>query len=417
MYPRTFRLNNNVKNCVALILKYYRKQLKMKQRDFITYNDALICSMDSYSRIENLHPIKSDSIYIYLLHQINATIEFDPEFWRNFHPLFEQLLENVTFYHIDQIKKTTIKIKKVLPEESKDIFVQEIIELMNVIPTYYENCSELSEEQFDKYYHLYPIFTKPLKLIIQDMLFTYTVHRTRSAKKEQEIFQYLQIAKDTHPMSILNRSYMYYYQTRYLDCFIDSLYLEQYFLETKNYNRLLDVYDVLSLLYVEIQHDQYNIYKEKLFQLVEDHKNDLHHNKYLQNLYQCGILYVQNKDYTKAFTYLCEVADQDDYHYLPAALIAHTLCTLTDIKPTQAILKDVAYPHRFPQRILDFYEYYRMKYQGTSSQELESYLMEKVLPHVKKDDELYYTPFCKELDSCLKVTRHYGVKRKFKASV
>lgn len=84
MYPRDFRLNKNVKNCIAVLLKYYRKQLKMKQKDFITYNNALICSMDSYSRIENLHPIKSDSIYIYLLHQIGATIEYDQHSGRIF---------------------------------------------------------------------------------------------------------------------------------------------------------------------------------------------------------------------------------------------------------------------------------------------------------------------------------------------
>ena len=151
MYPRDFRLNKNVKNCIAVLLKYYRKQLKMKQKDFITYNNALICSMDSYSRIENLHPIKSDSIYIYLLHQIGATIEYDPAFWANLQPLFEQLLHDVTFYHIHNLQKTALKIKKLLPTDSSDIFVKEILDLCDLIPNYYAKCSDMSEEQFDKY--------------------------------------------------------------------------------------------------------------------------------------------------------------------------------------------------------------------------------------------------------------------------
>lgn len=416
MYPREFRLTNNVKNCVALILKYYRKELKMKQRDFITYNNALICSMDSYSRIENLHPIKSDSIYIYLLHQIGASIEYDPEFWNTLQPLFDQLLEDVTFYRIEQLQKTADKIKRILPATSKDIFVKEILELMDIIPNYYANCSELSEKAFEKYYQLFLIFTKPLRIIVQDMLFTYTVHRTRSAKKEQEMFQYLNIESCDHPLCVLNRSYMYYYQSRFLDCFVDSLQLEKIFLETSNYNRLLDVYDVLSLLYVEIQNDQYNVYKDRLFQLVQEHKQELHHNKYMQSVYQSGILYLQSKDYEKAYEYLCETAQQDDFHYLPAALIANTICTLTNKKPIEGILKDVKYPHRFPARILDFYNYYRKKSEGCDEQTLEAYLMKKVLPHIKKSDELYYDPFCMELDACLKVTKHYTIKRKIKAS-
>ena len=208
---------------------------------------------------------------------------------------------------------------------------------------------------------------------------------------------------------------MYYYQSRFLDCFIDSLELEKLFRETKNYNRLLDVYDALSLLYVEIQDDQFNVYKEKLFQLVQEHKQELHHNKYLQSLYQSGILYLQAHEYQKAYEYLCEVAEKDDYHYLPAALIAHTICTLTGIKPSQGILKDVRYPHRFPARILDFYGFYRKKHAGSDVQSLETYLMKKVLPHVKKSDDLYYGPFCMELDACLKITKHYTIKRKIKA--
>lgn len=413
MYPRKFRLNDNVKNCIAVLLKYYRKQANLKQKDFITYNNALICSMDSYSRIENLHPIKSDSIYIYLLHQINATIEYDPAFWNNFQPLFEQVLEDVTFYHIDNLNRTTAKIKKLLPENSKDIFVQEIRDLCDIIPNYYANCSDLTEEDFEKYLALLDIFTKPLKEILKDMLFTYTVHRTRSAKKEQEIYNKLKIDESEHPLGILNRSYMHFYKGWFLDCFRDSLMLEKIFIETHNYNRLLDVYDAMALLYVEIQQNQNNQYEKKLFALVNDHKEELHKNKYYQSLYQCGMLYLEGKEYQQAYTYFVELAREDDFHYLPAALIANTICTMLNTTPDPAVLKDVAYPERFPQHILYFYQYYQMKYRGASIEELEDYLVRTVTPNIAKDD-LYWEPFLKELDHCLHVTKHYYVKRKLK---
>ena len=46
---------------------------------------------------------------------------------------------------------------------------------------------------------------------------------------------------------------MHFYRGWYLDCFRDSLELERIFIETENYNRLLDVYDAMALLYVELQ--------------------------------------------------------------------------------------------------------------------------------------------------------------------
>ena len=413
MYPRDFRLNKNVKNCIAVLLKYYRKQLKMKQKDFITYNNALICSMDSYSRIENLHPIKSDSIYIYLLHQIGATIEYDPAFWANLQPLFEQLLHDVTFYHIHNLQKTALKIKKLLPTDSSDIFVKEILDLCDLIPNYYAKCSDMSEEQFDKYMALLDIFTKPLKEIIKDMLFTYTVHRTRNAKKEQEIFEFLKINESDTPLNILNRSYMHFYRGWYLDCFRDSLELERIFIETENYNRLLDVYDVMALLYVELQKNQNNIYQQKLFKLVREHKDQLHKNKYLQSLYQCGMLYLEDKEYEQAYPFFVELADQDDYHYLPAALIANTICTLLDTKPDPAILKEVRYPERFPQHVTQFHEYYRMKYSDVAAEKLEDFLVMKIAPTLARED-LYWEPFQMELENVLKITKHYYVKRKLK---
>lgn len=413
MYPRKFRLNDNVKNCIAVLLKYYRKQAKMKQKDFITYNNALICSMDSYSRIENLHPIKSDSIYIYLLHQIDATIEYDPAFWANLQPLFQQLLDDVTYYHIDNLTRTAAKIKKLLPENSKDIFVQEIRDLCDIIPNYYAKCSDLNEDDFEKYLALLDIFTKPLKEILKDMLFTYTVHRTRSAKKEQEIYEKLKIDESDHPLGILNRSYMSFYKGWFLDCFRDSLELENIFLKTQNYNRLLDVYDAMALLYVEVQQNKNNQYEEKLFKLVNDHKDELHKNKYYQSLYQCGMLYLEGKQYEQAYPYFVELAKEDDYHYLPAALIANIICTTLDTTPDPAVLKEVAFPERFPEHVLSFYKYYQMKYAGYSVEELESFLVQVVTPKVERE-EIYWEPFLKELDQCLYVTKHYYVKRKLK---
>lgn len=52
-----------------------------------------------------------------------------------------------------------------------------------LMASYYEHCSEMSEEQFHKYMELLPIFDVSIQEILKDMLYTYTVHRHRDARK------------------------------------------------------------------------------------------------------------------------------------------------------------------------------------------------------------------------------------------
>ena len=99
------------------------------------------------------------------------------------------------------------------------------------------------------------------------------------------------MAESTSLLNILNRSYQAYYEERFLDCFRDSLYLEQTFLKQGNYNRLLDVYDAIVLLYADVQRMRpINEYVESLLCHCNEHPEQLHRNKYLQSLYQCGML-------------------------------------------------------------------------------------------------------------------------------
>ena len=102
---------------------------------------------------------------------------------------------------------------------------------------------------------LLPIFDVSIQEILKDMLYTYTVHRHRDARKNGAVFTRLHMAESTSLLNILNRSYQAYYEERFLDCFRDSLYLEQTFLKQGNYNRLLDVYDAIVLLYADVQKD------------------------------------------------------------------------------------------------------------------------------------------------------------------
>ena len=225
------------------------------------------------------------------------------------------------------------------------------------------------------------------------------------------------MAESTSLLNILNRSYQAYYEERFLDCFRDSLYLEQTFLKQRNYNRLLDVYDAIVLLYADVQKDAANHeYVEKLFAIVRDHAGELHRNKYLQSLYQCGMLYYETEQYEKACDYFCELAKQDDYHFLPAALLACILCEQLDREFPPEILQEPRYPERFPQHVTAYHRYCRFKQREHDPFLREDYFLKHVITQISSEDQLIWEPACRELEQLIRSTRHYHLKKRIQSS-
>ncbi|MCR0326618.1 hypothetical protein MKA58_04340 [[Clostridium] innocuum] len=411
MYGRV-EIDDETKRKLSLLLKYYRKKANLNQRDFITYNGATICSADTYSKIENCKIIKSNSIYHYLLVQIHAELTLPTSWWLPCRRTFQQLLELVTRYELQALAKQCEALLQLLSEKT-DIFAREYRELLQLMISYYENCSDMSEEQYQKYMELYPVFDPSIQEIIKDMLYTYTVHRYRDTKKCSSVFHRLQMGDSTSLLNILNRSYQAYYEKRFLDCFRDSLYLEQQFLKQGNYNRLLDVYDAIVLLYVDVQKEAYdNEYVEKLFAIVRQHREQLHPNKYLQSLYQCGMLYYEIGQYEKACDYFCELATKDDYHYLPAALMACILCEKLNRPYPPEILRKPRYPKRFPQHVLTYHEYYRYKVTQEDVFKQEEYFLKHVLPVISNEDRLLWEPAQQQMEQLIRQTKHYHLKKR-----
>lgn len=415
MYGRV-EIDDETKKKLSLLLKYYRKKANMNQRDFITYNGATICSADTYSKIENCKIIKSNSIYHYLLVQIHAELNLPSSWWEPWSTCFQELLELVTRYDLAGLAERCAALFAQLREKT-DIFAVEYRELLMLMASYYEHCSEMSEEQFHKYMELLPIFDVSIQEILKDMLYTYTVHRHRDARKNGAVFTRLHMAESTSLLNILNRSYQAYYEERFLDCFRDSLYLEQTFLKQGNYNRLLDVYDAIVLLYADVQKDAANHeYVEKLFAIVNEHPEQLHRNKYLQSLYQCGMLYYEIGQYEKACDYFCELAKQDDYHFLPAALLACILCEQLERVIPPEILQEPRYPERFPKHVTAYHQYCLFKQKERDPFQREEYFLKYVLPQISNEDQLIWEPACRELEQLIRSTRHYHLKKRIQSS-
>ena len=118
MYGK-IQLDDVTKKKLSLLLKYYRKKAKLNQKEFITYNHATICSADTYSRIENQKIIKSNSIYHYLLYQMDAQIQIEPAYWEDFSVCWKRILELVTRYDIARLQTTIQTILAQFPDDEE----------------------------------------------------------------------------------------------------------------------------------------------------------------------------------------------------------------------------------------------------------------------------------------------------------
>ena len=408
---KPIEIDEETKLNISTVLRYYRSYLKIKQSDFIRYKEASVCSADTYSRIENGKIIKRNSIYIYLLYQIQATYEYFPPFWKQQQPLFHKLTSSLEAYNMEEFQRTCKELQSIL-KDSKDYLAREIYELLDVCIAFYDRELSLSEYHFQKYKEICRIFPAALQDIVKDMLYQCTFRHQRNLVQCQELYHQFHIEASTSPLLMIDQCREYLFEGRYLESHAVALKLEQKFTSENNYQRLLDVYEVLLILYRKIQGRFHPFsYNQKFFDLIQKHGDSFHHSKYLQSLYIHGLIQYHEGNFQDAYHCFHRLAESDSEHFLPAALFVNIIVDkLQDEKST--LLKPLNAHHHYPNHLAAFYQYFIYKQEGQTADDLEAFLVHNVLPYVVPSDMVFWEPLKEELLNLIKITKHYYIKKK-----
>ncbi|MGX8834503.1 hypothetical protein ACWG0P_09825 [Amedibacillus sp. YH-ame6] len=408
---KPIHIEDEIKQHISIVLKYYRSFQKIKQSDFILYNNASVCSADTYSRIENGKVIKRNSIYTYLLYQIDATYECFPSFWNNELPKFQQLVRTLTMYQMEDYRNLCEQIKSDF-HGSKDFLAREIYSLLDISLQYFDTREMLERDMFEKYREIYKIFPKPIQEILKTMLYQNAFYHQRNIPLCKKIFYEMHMEESTSPFVRIDQCRQYFFEERYLDSHAIALRLEELFIKEKNYQRLLDVYEVLLLLYRKVQtNDTIRVYLLKFFQLIQEHSENFHPTKQKQGLLIAGIMHYYQNDVEEAYACFSHLITLDKAYYLPAALFMNIVVKQGPYEGAQ-MLEPIKNKESYPSYIVSFYQYFIDRHQNCTNEYLENLLVKQVLPYCSPSDMLYWEPLKEELLSLIKDTKHYYIKKK-----
>lgn len=405
-------IDDETKQHISAVLRYYRSKLKIKQSEFIRYRGASVCSADTYSRIENGRLIKRNSIYSYLLYQINASYELFPAFWQQEQAKFNQLTRHLLSYNMEGYEKTCREIQQDL-EGSNDYLGREIYELLDISFAFYDKQQPLDDDLCEKYLEIYSIFPESLQDIVKDILFQHMLRYRRDIEGCMNLFNVMHVEQPQMPILMIDQCCIHLFEGRYLESYALTLQLEQCFRKEHNVQRMMDVYEVMLMLYRRVQQNMISESFELQFTtLIKDNIDRFHPAKYLHALYILGLLRYYQMQYKEAYSCFLELSGhKEGMHFLPAALFLNIIAE-KDPDAGTAMLEPLPKKHGYPDHIAAFYHYFIMRCDNKNAEELESYLVRYVLPYVTPRDSIYWEPLRNELLSLIKKTKHYYIKKK-----
>lgn len=379
-------MDETVKYNLGYLIQYYRLKAKKssslskynKQEFIKDFNSKeLICSEKTLYNIEHRLPVRNDDVYELLLRNLGFTYKNIS----NYNAHIEKL-ESYLYQGILTKKKTyLLKVDKYL-KANKDmknyIIYNEFYQCCEFILNY-----ELYHKynlDYEHYLSISSIFSKSIIFLI-----AYTIHQINcETTVDMKIFQKCELViRENH----LNDS-LYQYHMAFLSLYVGDvkksldIFTQLYnSVEEQKYNELRLSLSIMIARIESVLDLQYTITHRIKDVLVKLKQSDLPNNQLLQSYITLGNLYYEYEDYHTSIECFDLAEDIEPTCFsLFAPYYYHGKEKLGEaIRLRDIFVSKEYYPHYYP-----FAYYYELKYKEYSKDYILTYLVETILPHLKK---------------------------------
>ena len=371
---------------LATIFKIHRYHLGCTQKEYIQDEQGIpVCSISTYSRLENKVPIKSDEIYEILLSMrmhtcFNYRFDIRVEMKKDFQLLYQR----IEAYRLDEAKTVLHGIMSELKKQGDSVMNACYLAVLAQIDAYYFHHQPLRFVVDD--WEILSILDRYTREILTDLLFKDVVRNEKSMQEVNRYAEKLGIAKSKFSLSYLNRVLLHYYNDEMLSAFMELKSLLRYFETHSLYNRQLDVYDITLSLYVNVQSQNIQNLLGEYHNFIEEHKIQLHPDKLRQSLYNQAMIFLDIQEEATALKLLSKVEDRSDDLTLRKTVISCYLCSY--LKLPAKSLGNLNFPPACSPGALALFTFYQRTEEGASSAELEAIIQEQILSSIDPDDEI-----------------------------
>lgn len=371
---------------LAKIFKIHRYHLGCTQKEYIQDEQGIpVCSISTYSRLENGVPIKSDEIYeILLLIRMHTCFNYRFDIRVEMKKDFQLLYQMIEAYDLEEAKTVLHGIMSELKKQGDSIMNACYLAVLAQVDAYYFHHRPLRFAVDD--WEILSILDRYTREILMDLLFKDVVRREKSMQEVNLYAEKLGIPKSKFSLNYLNRVLLHYYNDEMLSAFMELKSLLRYFEIHSLYNRQLDAFDITLSLYVNVQSQNIQNLLREYHRFIEEHKTQLHPDKLRQSLYNQAMIFLDIQEEAAALKLLSKMEDRNDDLTLRKTVISCYLCSYLNL-PAKS-LGNMNFPPACSPGALALFTFYQRAEEGASSAELEAIIQEQILSSIDPDDEI-----------------------------
>lgn len=257
---------------IGKLIEVTREEKRNKSQNKYTMKSFVegICTVNTLKRIEAGEIARIEDVYVELLDKLNLKLGYFPAVDDAILELMDPLYEAIEYYRVEDISKYCDMGLRVLGKVKNYVYYSELYDLLMATKEYFEEAKIISLSKMERFRNEYTLFDEKYHSLFKIMVFYRAKRETYgNPKLFEEVVKelgFLETENITESILCLNYSVSF---EKYITFRHRVENLLRILSETKNYNRLLDVYTYIIFTTVKVEYAASLEYMQKAEDLIK----------------------------------------------------------------------------------------------------------------------------------------------------
>lgn len=353
--------NKNRIRVIGKLIRIYREEKRHNTQNEYTllrFCDG-ICTINTLKRIESGECSRSDEVYDELLAKLKLRFDYFPEVDTAVEMMMEPLYEAIEYFDLEGIGRICDKILNLLERVRNYVYYSELYNIFFDVNRYYLEDKEVASTTSKHYEQILNLLPKKFDVLLKQLIMASALSiAIDNIDEYRKKIRKLNIKDDNHPLLRLYMLQYYAIMEQYLSLKEEIDYLEDKFLEEKNFVRLIDIYNYAFLLFSEIEKKRRIHYLNKINKILEN--ENIPKFKVSEICSSIANTLHMEKNYEEALIYFNKVMKyRDNMHITDIIYMANCQSHLNLLIDIPTLTQDILAKHPLVlQYLYNFYQNY-----------------------------------------------------------
>ncbi|MCR0568763.1 hypothetical protein MKC54_08320 [[Clostridium] innocuum] len=399
---------------IGKLIGIYREERRGNTQNSFTLKKFCegICSINTLKNIEAGGLSRSEDVYIELLDKLDLKFGEFPVIDKEIDKLIESIFKDIEFFHIQSLAHECKRGIRLLENVKEYVYYNEIYCILKDLYEYYHSDILIDDERIFVYKNLLNNEVFVWGDIFKVLLFAKL--KTESISDIDNYYNLINSLDLLHTnLNCVKLSLLHYYFVSgdYLKMNDMISELELIFIKTKNYVRLIDVYNHAIIILSYISNQSLDYYIDKIKKIIDE--RDIPDIKVFELYSNIASYFHHRKNYEEAYKYYREMLNIYDGNYIPHLLYyADCQNRIYGKVNMPSVEKEVF--SGFPVELKVMYKYFTLG-EDVPDFVKQNYIMKRILPKLK--NEVHVEIFRFELSKLVNRTGNYKLLHDYESYI